>query len=344
MGCAGIATGNTSWRGWQELISVNKFAGMVGTLWVAHNIFSNLRCWRASLSPIIAATLGVSSLTVGGLRESSRLRSDLENVVAGQDAVGRRCCHTFIDSLIFEPTPSMALGRFPRSYGTPNLIDTSQSYGLFDGLFISGAGDYPFEYLCIPFLVWAAFRLGQREAAIAMLVLCAIAIWGTLHGFGPFARASHNEALLFLQMFLGIISVVTTAFAAALSERQRAEEQAQFLAASDPLTGLGNYRRLFDTLQAEIKRADRSQRTFAFLLLDLDGLKKINDTHGHNLVGNRGAGHVPSSKRFMRTHCREIDSAARYGGDEFARSLFPKPGSKKRVKLHTTNFRATGQR
>ena len=103
-------------------------------------------------------------------------------------------------------------------------------------------------------------------------------------------------------------------FGAALSERQRAEEQAQFLAASDPLTGLGNYRRLFDTLQAEIKRADRSQRTFAFLLLDLDGLKKINDTHGH-LVGNRALCRLAN---VLRTHCREIDSAARYGGDEFA--------------------------
>jgi diguanylate cyclase (GGDEF)-like protein len=185
---------------------------------------------------------------------------------------------------------------------------------VFDGLFISGTGNYPLEYLCIPFVVWAAFRFGQREAAAATLALSAIAIWGTFHGFGPFARASHNESLLFLQMFLGIIAVVTTAFAAEFSERQRAEGHALFLAASDPLTGLGNYRKLFDNLETEIRRSDRSKRSFAFLLLDLDGLKKINDTHGH-LVGDRALCRLAD---VLRAHCREIDSAARHGGDEFA--------------------------
>jgi diguanylate cyclase (GGDEF)-like protein len=49
-------------------------------------------------------------------------------------------------------------------------------------------------------------------------------------------------------------------------------------------------------------------------LLDLDGLKKINDTHGH-LVGSRAICRVAD---FLRVNCRTIDTAARYGGDEFA--------------------------
>jgi two-component system cell cycle response regulator len=50
------------------------------------------------------------------------------------------------------------------------------------------------------------------------------------------------------------------------------------------------------------------------LLLDLDGLKKINDVHGH-IVGSRALCRIAD---VLRMHCREIDTPARYGGDEFA--------------------------
>ncbi len=98
-----------------------------------------------------------------------------------------------------------------------------------------------------------------------------------------------------------------------ITERQRAEEQIRHRALADPLTGLANYRRLLDVLDSEIKRHDRTGRSFAVLLLDLDGLKKINDAHGH-LVGSRALRRVAD---ILRIHCRSIDTAARYGGDEF---------------------------
>src|SRR5260370_27613552 len=60
-----------------------------------------------------------------------------------------------------------------------------------------------------------------------------------------------------------------------LTERKRAEEKVQLLAVTDPLTGLGNYRRLVEALDAEVKRTRRTGRPFAVLLLDLDQLKKI---------------------------------------------------------------------
>jgi diguanylate cyclase (GGDEF)-like protein len=98
------------------------------------------------------------------------------------------------------------------------------------------------------------------------------------------------------------------------AERQRAVEQARSLSVSDPLTGLANYRKLVDELDVEIKRYSRTNRSFAILLLDLDGLKTINDTQGH-LSGNRALCRLA---RVLRTHCRGIDTAARHGGDEFA--------------------------
>jgi GGDEF domain-containing protein len=98
-----------------------------------------------------------------------------------------------------------------------------------------------------------------------------------------------------------------------LTERKRGEERAQLLALTDPLTGLGNYRRLLDVLHAEIERSGRTGRPFAVLLLDLDGLKKVNDGYGH-LSGSRALCRLGDVLRFA---CRAIDTAARYGGDEF---------------------------
>jgi diguanylate cyclase (GGDEF)-like protein len=90
--------------------------------------------------------------------------------------------------------------------------------------------------------------------------------------------------------------------------------QVHHLAATDPLTGLANYRRLVDVLEAEIERSGRTGRGFAVMLLDLDGLKSINDQYGH-LVGSRALRRLAD---VLRVHSRSMDTAARYGGDEFA--------------------------
>ena len=99
-----------------------------------------------------------------------------------------------------------------------------------------------------------------------------------------------------------------------LTDCKRAEEQAQVLAVTDSLTGLGNYRRILDVLRTEIERSGRTGRPFAVLLLDVDGLKDVNDRYGH-LAGSRALCRVGD---VLRLFCRAIDTAARYGGDEFA--------------------------
>lgn len=98
------------------------------------------------------------------------------------------------------------------------------------------------------------------------------------------------------------------------TEHKRVEERAQLLAATDPLTGLGNYRCLLQVLGTEVRRFDRTRRPFAVLLLDLDELKKTNDRYGH-AVGSRALCRLGD---VLRLHCRAIDTASRYGGDEFA--------------------------
>jgi diguanylate cyclase (GGDEF)-like protein/PAS domain S-box-containing protein len=99
-----------------------------------------------------------------------------------------------------------------------------------------------------------------------------------------------------------------------ITERKKSEEQMLYQATHDALTGLANYREFIERLEREVKRATRSRNSFAVLLLDLDGLKQINDRSGH-LAGNRALKRLANA---MQEHCRSIDLAARYGGDEFA--------------------------
>ena len=77
---------------------------------------------------------------------------------------------------------------------------------------------------------------------------------------------------------------------------------------------MANYRKLIEVLESEIRRYGRTERPFSVLLLDLDGLKSINDRFGH-LVGSRSLVRLAD---VLRLYCRATDTAARYGGDEFA--------------------------
>ena len=90
--------------------------------------------------------------------------------------------------------------------------------------------------------------------------------------------------------------------------------QVRTLAISDSLTGLANYRHLVDVLQNELERSGRTNRSFSVLLMDLDRLKGINDRYGH-IAGSHALCRVADT---LRLQCRSIDTAARYGGDEFA--------------------------
>jgi diguanylate cyclase (GGDEF)-like protein/PAS domain S-box-containing protein len=99
-----------------------------------------------------------------------------------------------------------------------------------------------------------------------------------------------------------------------VTAQRAAEDHLRHLAATDALTGLANYRRLSEAIESEIKRSDRTRRAFAVLMFDLDRMKEINDRYGH-LAGNRALCRLADIFRFS---CRSIDTAARYGGDEFA--------------------------
>ena len=259
----------------------------------------------------VSATIGVATLAVSGLADWSAFGSIWCTWWLG-DAIGAVLV-----------TPLLLLWwENPRLKWTSEQITElaflfiglfTAAWSVFGEPFHSELKNYPLEYLCIPFLVWAAYRFGRRKAATALGALAVIATWGTLHGFGPFARESRNTSLLLLQAFMGIMAVTTMALAAEVTEHKRAQERVRNLAVSDPLTGLANYRQLVEALETEIKRFGRNERPFVVLLLDLDGLKKINDAHGH-IVGSRALCRLAD---MLRLYSREMDTAGRYGGDEF---------------------------
>jgi diguanylate cyclase (GGDEF)-like protein len=194
------------------------------------------------------------------------------------------------------------------------LLLLAASELVFAGPFPVQLGSYPLEFVFLPMLLWIAFRFSTREAATALLLLAAMAVDGTLRARGPFVRSTANESLLLLQGFISVASVTTLAFGALVAQRRIVETQLRRLSISDPLTGLGNYRHLMTVLQGEIRRSDRTGRSFAVVFLDLDRLKSINDRHGH-MVGSRALCRVGD---VLRRSCRAVDTAARYGGDEFA--------------------------
>src|SRR5258705_6939766 len=161
-------------------------------------------------------------------------------------------------------------------------------------------------------VIWYRRRLNQIFTAFDRSIY--VAAW---MNFAAQLAASQSERLLDAPFVVSQgFSVMGYAIAlgGALLDNARLFEQVRHLAVSDPLTGLANYRRLLDALENETERTNRTGRPFALLLLDLDGLKKVNDTYGH-LVGSRAICRVADT---LRINCRAIDTAARYGGDEFA--------------------------
>lgn len=122
-----------------------------------------------------------------------------------------------------------------------------------------------------------------------------------------------HDAAFAASQFL-MVGSYAVALGGALVENARVFDRVHQLASSDPLTGLGNYRCLLDVLETEVQRSARTGRPFAVVLLDLDGLKHINDRYGH-LVGSQALCRLA---KVLSGNCRSIDTAARYGGDEFA--------------------------
>lgn len=306
----GIGVGNTL-EGLVGAYLVNRFANGRRAFGGARNTF-RFAILAAILSTTVSAAIGVTTLSVAGFAAWGDYGRIWSTWWLG-DAVGALVVAPVV--LLWSAEPTIRWNRGQALEAAALLVSLLiVGLGVFDGLIASAIRHYPLEFLCVPVLVWAALRFGQREAATAIVLLSAIAITGTLRGFGPFARGTQNESLLLLQAFMGVTAVMSLVLGAVVSERKHVEEQLRRLAVSDPLTGLANYRQLIDAVDGEISRSQRSGRAFAIVFLDLDRLKRLNDRFGH-LTGSRALCRLAD---VLRATSRSIDTAARFGGDEFA--------------------------
>jgi integral membrane sensor domain MASE1 len=175
------------------------------------------------LSTMVSPLLGVGSLVLGGFAEAGNFWPVWLTWWLG-DAVG---------ALVVAPPLVLwamhAQVQWPRSLVLEAILSLLVlclvSMIVFMGWLPAAHKDYPLAYLCLPVLVWIAFRFGPRETATATLLLSFMALWGTLNGSGPFARSTPHESILLLQVFMGVTAVLALGFAAVVKERLRAEER-----------------------------------------------------------------------------------------------------------------------
>ena len=316
----GIAVGSTM----ESLLGaflVRRFAGGLRAFDRAGSVFQ-FALFGGLLCTVVGATIGVSSLSLNGLASWT----DYELIWLSwwlRNALGVLIVAPVLLLWLTSPLPRGDRQKITEGLALALYLLLVSTFVFGDFLLIRTTA-YPLELLCIPFLVWAALRFGQQEAALAVLILSAVSIWGTLNGYGPLVGTNLNDTPLILQLFLAVLGVMTHAVAAVVSERHRVEtalrearDDLAEQAISDPLTGLANYRKFVDVFDTEAERSQRTRRPFALVLFDLDDLKAINDSHGH-LAGTRALCRVGNT---MRVYCRTIDTAIRYGGDEFALML-----------------------
>jgi diguanylate cyclase (GGDEF)-like protein len=176
---------------------------------------------------------------------------------------------------------------------------------------LTGGVSSPFFFV-FPLIVAGAALVVPPPVAVALTGVSAIgyvlaAVTGTASDAGVTAAAATAGVNLVALILLTYAAMVTA------REQRRTRDAAIRVSTVDPLTGLFNRNFFFAAISREIARCARSGRGFCLLMMDLDDLKTINDRLGHH-QGDRilvGVGKV------IADGVRRIDTAARYGGDEF---------------------------
>ncbi len=215
----GIASGNTlealcgAWL-------VNRFAGGARVFGRPQDVFKF--ALAALVSTTVSPTFGVSSLAVGGFAQWSSYWPIWLTWWLG-DASG-----------VLVIAPLLLLWSVPatqRTWNQKQVLEVSVlllllvvlAETVFGGWLPISARNYPISFICGPIVIWTAFRFTPRETATGIFILSAIAIWGTLHGLGPFILQSENQSLLMLQSWTAALTITAMGIAAAITERNRTQ-------------------------------------------------------------------------------------------------------------------------
>jgi signal transduction histidine kinase len=214
---AAIAIGNTL-----EAVAgatlINRAAGGRDALQRPGTIFRYL-IFAAVLSPMISATVGVSSLSAGGYSAWANYWNVWTTWWLG-DASSNLIVAPFL-LLWFRkiwPLPKRraaeAIALSATAFATVMIV--------FSGWV--NKGRYSIQFLTIPLLIWTAFRFRQRGTTLLVLGLSTLAVYETAHGFGPMSLFSPNEALVLLQAFMATMAITGLLLSAVVSKQKETEE------------------------------------------------------------------------------------------------------------------------
>jgi signal transduction histidine kinase len=179
----------------------------------------------AGISTIISPAFGVTSLALAGFANWTNYGAIWLTWWLG-DATGE---------LVFTPLVLLWTLAAKRRWnkkeaaevGTLLMLLVLLSSIVFGGWLEISSRNYPIAFICGPIVIWMAFRFTQRETATGIFILSAIAVWGTLRGFGPFVGETENKSLLALQSGTAVLAITAMALSAGMAERRRIEEELQ---------------------------------------------------------------------------------------------------------------------
>ena len=217
-----IASGNTL-EAFCGAWLVNRFAGGTTVFDRPQGVFTF--ALAAAVSTIIGPVFGVTSLALAGFAGLANYGAIWLTWWLG-DATGDLLIAPLI-ILWSIPSKRRWNRREAVEVGILLLILFVLSEAVFGGWLAISAKNYPIAFICGPIVIWMAFRFTQRETASGIFILSAIAIWGTLHGFGPFLGETENQSLLVLQSWTAVLTITAMALSAGMAERRRAEEALQ---------------------------------------------------------------------------------------------------------------------
>jgi diguanylate cyclase (GGDEF)-like protein len=179
-------------------------------------------------------------------------------------------------------------------------------------LWFTGKGASPLLNLYLLPIILSALTLGRLVTLlqVAVIAVCHALLALATPGLEVASLVYASQAVGQLAPFL-LVAYLTTTLSADITE---ARERIENLAQNDSLTGLYNLRKFTEVLQREHAASERNRTGYSLLMIDMDKLKDINDTYGHD-AGNSALTLVAQC---LQRSIRTTDHAARFGGDEFA--------------------------
>jgi PAS domain S-box-containing protein len=173
-----------------------------------------------ALSTTLSATVGVSSLALGGLASWSQYGPIWRTWWLG-DAVSALIVTPLLLVWCWTPLPQWDRRRvFEGMLILAGMLGIG--YLAFGGPAVAPVTRYP-RFLLYPIAILAAYRFEQRGAITACFLVSAVAICGTIHGLGPFASPDRNEALIMLQAFMASLTLATLTLGVVVAENRRNE-------------------------------------------------------------------------------------------------------------------------